>query len=385
MTSSVDAESSPEAIPTLLTLPRNRDASAAIAGYVYQVQLTILRWLDLPATDLLELEAGEDIDQVGSAIVDGRPEDLRTLEQVKLSTAPLTLRSATALEALANAAELLESNPELRLQFRFTTTARVSTERPSPYPGRNKKPAIELWNSLRSSRVSPHAEATITSLAAAWKRPSKVAAKTWSALERCVGPTGDGALTLAALFEWSTGAQGPADLRTKILQRLGQDHGLTTERDQVDAYHRIFHKVFAVLATPGRKQLNRDLLLGQLADPSTPSHENKSFQRIVRLLESQERALESLSHDILTLGAQQVQLLGPGSQIASAAEYLNADLRLSTAPPPLSPLSVNRSGTASTVLSRSGAAIWVGLFGTSGSGKTQLDAVRLRDKLGTEY
>ena len=41
---------------------RKRDAHATFAGFVFQVNVTILRWLHLQSGQHLELEAGEDID-----------------------------------------------------------------------------------------------------------------------------------------------------------------------------------------------------------------------------------------------------------------------------------------------------------------------------------
>ena len=46
---------------------RNQDASATIRGFVYQVELTILRWLGLGAGQVLQLERGEDIDHITRA------------------------------------------------------------------------------------------------------------------------------------------------------------------------------------------------------------------------------------------------------------------------------------------------------------------------------
>src|ERR1700733_4898496 len=95
----------------------SRDASAVIAGYVYQVDVTIHRWINLQPNEVLELERGEDLDVV--RISSDHAEDLRILEQVKLRTAALTLRSANALEALANFCEHRQSNPASRLNFRY--------------------------------------------------------------------------------------------------------------------------------------------------------------------------------------------------------------------------------------------------------------------------
>jgi hypothetical protein len=43
-----------------------RDAGPIIAGFFFQVNMTILRWFDLEPETHLELECGEDIDTVGA-------------------------------------------------------------------------------------------------------------------------------------------------------------------------------------------------------------------------------------------------------------------------------------------------------------------------------
>ena len=47
---------------------KNRDAWATIRGFVYQVDLTINRWLALTENQVLELEKGEDIDIVSKSL-----------------------------------------------------------------------------------------------------------------------------------------------------------------------------------------------------------------------------------------------------------------------------------------------------------------------------
>ncbi len=80
----------------------DRDAYATIAGFVLQVDLTVLRWLNLDDSELLELECGEDIDTVGTDIRSSVSAGARLFEQVKRHQANITLRSQAALEALAN-------------------------------------------------------------------------------------------------------------------------------------------------------------------------------------------------------------------------------------------------------------------------------------------
>ena len=46
---------------------RDQVAPATIRGFVYQVELTILRWLGLGADQVLQLERSEDIDHITRA------------------------------------------------------------------------------------------------------------------------------------------------------------------------------------------------------------------------------------------------------------------------------------------------------------------------------
>jgi hypothetical protein len=59
----------------------NQDAWSPIRGFVYQVDYTILRWLELQETDILELERGEDIDIIQRDLAN--QEISRDLEQIK--------------------------------------------------------------------------------------------------------------------------------------------------------------------------------------------------------------------------------------------------------------------------------------------------------------
>ena len=80
-----------------------RDAWATIRGYVYQVAVTIARWLELLPGEELHLECGEDIDKVSRALATSADEQSRLLEQVKHRERSLSLRSPSALDALAAA------------------------------------------------------------------------------------------------------------------------------------------------------------------------------------------------------------------------------------------------------------------------------------------
>lgn len=126
---------------------RDRDAWSTIRGYVYQVDFTIQRWLELSADQILELECGEDIDVVGLALTAEEEERDRLLEQVKHRDSSLTLRRPESITAIACFVEHLQENPNANLVFQFTTNAKIGRERSSPRPERI--PAIEGWELLR--------------------------------------------------------------------------------------------------------------------------------------------------------------------------------------------------------------------------------------------
>src|ERR1019366_3941568 len=91
-----------------------REASGAIAGYVYQVHVTILRWLGLASGEELDLERGEDIDVIQRHLATGA--ELRTMEQVKNLSEPVGLRSPSALASLVHFQGHRKANPTHKLK-----------------------------------------------------------------------------------------------------------------------------------------------------------------------------------------------------------------------------------------------------------------------------
>jgi hypothetical protein len=137
----------PEALTTLFQTPRARDAWATIWGEVYQVELTIARWLDLRQGEELELERGEDIDRVSEVVTaDGEGQE-RILEQVKhLQAVPVTLHSTQVLPALANFLAHRTDNPTISLHLRLTTNAGRGQEEASPFPAGTR--GLDVWEAI---------------------------------------------------------------------------------------------------------------------------------------------------------------------------------------------------------------------------------------------
>src|SRR4051812_30692874 len=130
---------------------RDRDAWATIRGFVYQIELTIQRWLRLDADHDLELEAGEDIDLVARAWEAGQDDAERLLEQVKHREDSFTLKSPEALAAIAAFAEHRAENASRKLRFRFVTNAEAGRERPCPIP--RPHTGIAAWEAVRTAAI----------------------------------------------------------------------------------------------------------------------------------------------------------------------------------------------------------------------------------------
>jgi len=68
-----------------------RDASDVFAGFVFQVDLTIQRWLELKDEEILELERGEDLDVIQLSAEDV-PERAMGIELTSQSQSPCKIR-----------------------------------------------------------------------------------------------------------------------------------------------------------------------------------------------------------------------------------------------------------------------------------------------------
>lgn len=131
---------------------RARDAWATIRGYVYQVELTIVRWLDIQSGEQLELERGEDIDLVSEIVIAHGEEQERILEQVKhLESVAVTLHSTQVLGVLTNFHAHQAANPSISLRLRFTTNAGRGRERNSPFP--TDVYGLDVWEAICQGTV----------------------------------------------------------------------------------------------------------------------------------------------------------------------------------------------------------------------------------------
>jgi hypothetical protein len=242
-----------------------RDATVVIRGYVYQVNTTLLRWIDLPAGHRLELEAGEDIDIVRNALVNGEPD--RIFEAVKHRERNLTLRSPEALAAVATFHEHRRANRSLNLTFRYVTNSAVGTEDP-PITDLGT-PGIHIWERIRTDIVAGKQKRSLISairtFLAQCSCPSDLADSTWNEFGRYIKKATIPEINrFIAAFEWGIGQDSPDDLEGRIRYELVNRGRVKSADDAEIAFQHLFHFVFALLSQRSDKVLTAELLSEQL-------------------------------------------------------------------------------------------------------------------------
>jgi ribosomal protein L22 len=355
---------------------QNRDAFPVIRGYVYQVNTTIERWLDLIPDQVLELECGEDIDTVSCALRS------RLLEQVKHREISLTLRCEDALKALAFATMTRSTNPNINFAFRYTTNAEVTVERPPVFEDRI--PAIEMWEKIRTYHFNKSEQKEIAeklkSFLANASKPKKVNLDIWQKFTDFIASsTNDEFLGFVKTFEWSTACTAASEMTSKIEGILIATNRAANKQEAETKYQRLFLCVFKLLCQEGTKRLTRVELEGQLALSSLTSQDQQTLKFIQSILASLETRVSNVEKAVLTM---QPVLGKLASDHGIAADFQYASIQPIIDIPPLVSHVSRRKEAVSQIVAELKDHIWIALNGTVGSGKTQL-AILLTQEIGT--
>ena len=422
--------------------PEN-DAYATIRGFVFQANLTVFQWLNLPENEHLELECGEDIDVVGKAVgeVIGQElapsefpvelVDVRSLGQLKVRAANLTLKSGEALQAITRFCDHQKLNPQWSLSFRYLTTAELGVERDWDGSGS----AIATWEAIRLNKYGEAEEAAAISLIAAFLRscsqPEKVSKSSWDCLHSVVETEDTGPLlNIIRRLEWSTGhgdyLKVKADIKEVLVVR---DNSRSAE--EIDRlYEHLFTFVFLLLCRSGRKTLTAVNLTTELSAPSVSQQAiaavrnfeakleqiDQRLTAVERRLEDQDGRVEGLEDDVAALNAvldlarRGSEPKGILSQFAETLETVNEQAReaqvirqnlavlsqslgqdagfaiglmsISTDPPELVNPSLLRRALVDSIAEQLQTGGIVVLRGELGSGKTQLLKLIVQKHLG---
>jgi hypothetical protein len=357
-----------------------RDASDVIAGYVYQVDVTVSRWLNLQPNELLELERGEDLDVVRFS--DDHAQDIRTLEQVKKRAAPLTLRSVNALTALANFCEHRQKNPSHRLKFRYVTTSSIGRETGWTL----EKTAIELWESVRTGELAGGDESAailaIRGFVRGCEKPGGIKNSTWSFLENALANGNDAEFEeVIKSLEWSTGSGDPDFLEADIKRGLIESNYAEGQEAAQRLFARLFLFVIKRLTGQDLKMLTVEELREQL-NQSPLGADDLEFVEEIRTLGRRVASLERESaqdRSLLQSVTEQVQMLAGAYK--AVVEYQPSQVSLDV--PALATPGIRRSQIVDRVTEETERRTWVSVVGEPGSGKTQL-CLLITNKLGSD-
>src|ERR1700722_6352258 len=241
---------------------RNRDAHATFAGFIFQVNVTILRWLHLLPDQHLELEAGEDIDLIQSAATQGLEKSQRLEQMKQLRRKRLTLRSNDALEAIANFCEHRKLRPGKKLSFRFLTTTSARKER--GWAGSEN--GIVTWEKIRKQEIQGDARVSaITMVKDFLKACTPVVPKTTrQPFEEVMSSSGEELAEIIDSFEWAMESGDHKTIENEVLAELQKLDPRRPEEVARRVYRDLFAFVFHLLSQPGPKTLTRELLAGEI-------------------------------------------------------------------------------------------------------------------------
>ena len=356
---------------------KNRDAYYVIRGYVYQVNLTIERWLQLHPNQILELECGEDIDTISSALGSGQEE--RLLEQVKHNEKPLTLRNPNALKALIFAIHTRNSNPDSDLLFRYTTNANIACERPPIFESR--KPAIQVWENLRTNRAlvfgQQKAAKALREFLKLINKPIGINDDIWKTYSCFVESAPDSELVrFIEVFEWSTGEVSAEEIKLRIPDSLIEARYADNAQDAKIKYERLFFYVFNLLSQKSAKRLTRHDLDEQLTLPVLRGSDQDKLSYIQNMLDSFAYRLSAVEQ-VTKINRQSVKQIEATVQKLAEDQDINANVAyISVDPiidiPPQVPHISKRTEAVSEIMKDTRTYTWIALTGTIGSGKTQL-------------
>ena len=261
---------------------KRRDATVTIRGYVYQVNVTLLRWIALRPGEALELEAGEDIDKIQRALYDDS-EMQRLFQGVKHREKKLTLRSPEALGALAAFHEHRQTNSSLKLKFCYVTNASIGIE--NPPVDKTKTPGIYLWESIQSGRIKGKKKESkilsIRSLLKQCSKPAHLGQPAWNSfLEYLDHATAAELNRFIDVFEWSVEQGSNDEMEGRVRFELANSSRLQSKENADRAYAHLFHFVFSLLTLRSSKILTTQLLSNEIAKLDQA---DKGFQTLKRL------------------------------------------------------------------------------------------------------
>lgn len=367
----------------MFTEIENRDAWSTIRGFVYQVDLTILRWLHLKDNEILELEKGEDIDVITKDFQE--KEISRELGQVKYRDSKISLNQELTLEVLFNFFVHKQNNPTEIFFFRFITNAKYTVERPALFI--DGKAGIEAWIELFKSAtanieddrlqiIKDHLKGKIVEKIIT--NPTKIKddqieiQKNWNDFKNFIEDSNN-LLKFIKDFEWSVNNEDAVNISDTIKDEIIKSIDNIDDETALIVYARLFLFVFKLLTSKGLKQLDNSKLKVQLSLPELDAGDTELLGFIKNVLNQFEERITVLE-TTATLNTKLISKLVDDVNIIHDSDAV-FDYRLkniSTSLPLLIKNGSVREKKVNLIIEYFEKYEWIGFQGINGTGKSQL-------------
>jgi len=361
----------------------NRDAWSTIRGFVYQVDLTILRWLHLKDNEILELEKGEDIDVITKDFQE--KEISRELGQVKYRDSKISLNQELTLEVLFNFFVHKQNNPTEKIFFRFITNAKYTVERPALFI--DGKAGIEAWIELFKSAnvnidddrlqiIKDHLKGKIVEKIII--DPTKIKdeqieiQKNWNDFKNFINNSNN-ILKFIKDFEWSVNNEDAVNIGETIKDEIIKSIDNIDNETALIVYSRLFLFVFKLLTSKGPKQLDSSNLKIQLSLPELDAADNELLGFIKNVLNQFEVRITTLE-TTATLNSKLISKLVDDVNIINNSDAV-FDYRLKNISSSIPLLIKNgsvREKKVNLINEYFEKYKWIGFQGINGTGKSQL-------------
>jgi len=358
-----------------------RDASNVFKGFYYQVQLTVLRWLNLQEGTVLFCECGEDIDHVRQLFDSDRATQQRVLEQVKLRDR-ITLHSPEAIKALVRFCEAITNNPTLQIFYCFSTTATPGREKRIRFP--RDLQGIDAWNAVNSDELTEHESlefvAQLKGLVREASCPQDLPQRIFGQLQDYLNSRDLHRLLeeFVRRFEWATGLPDPPQLGALIQSSL-LEHSRAHNQQEARLLSEILTvHVFKLLTQQGEKRLTLHELEHVLREKSITELDRRILTRIERFVEQAQAYFQRTSIQLgsIALGVAALQSLPEQlSQLTNQLSDVQSQLLPMQLPPPDEPplpppIYTKRTKLRQTLCEQLSSVTWLAITGATGMGKT---------------
>ncbi len=260
------------------------DAWAAIKGFVYQVNLSVLEWVRLNDDEHLELEKGEDIDK----IIDG-VKDERQLGQVKHLDTNITLRTPAFKESVVNCFEHLEQNPKIK--FLFISNAKIGRENKVVFydDQKNKKFGLQIWKLINQGQISSSLSQNIDKIKEVIQKspPAKFTdqgspSQKWKNFISIANDSYDFNKRLIKKFYILDNQQKATEVKTDIKTELISKSYANNMIQADQLYKTLFYKIFELISQKDpEKKLHKEwftkIKLTEIADDQNKAHIDKQL------------------------------------------------------------------------------------------------------------